>query len=217
MEILRTKVFPKADRNVALAILQADLLRGKHLLFSLADKKGGAISGCKRLSKALSSECQPVHKSGLPSISNYSNGYIPLNESDIEQIVKGLGTRFPCQHGWIMSVQNLELFLKFFNAKSDAVNQNSFLPGACNVFCFGVFGVIGLSVNAITVKDAISEIASDDPLKPFGGKSWAYMHFALDDKDCQKRRQYEAVERRRIEEASQTTRQIREVSQNGRP
>jgi hypothetical protein len=51
MKILRTKVFPKADRNVAVGVLRADVKQGRSVLFSILDKRNGTISGCARLSK----------------------------------------------------------------------------------------------------------------------------------------------------------------------
>jgi hypothetical protein len=183
MEILRTKVFPKVDRNVAVRVIQADTQQGLPLLFSIADKKAGSISGCQRLSKLLAAEYCGGQESGRPTLANFSKGYHPLSAGDIEPLIKGLGTRFPCDHGWIMSVQKLKVFVDSFAGKSDPVNQNSFLPGACNVFCFGVFGALALSVRALSVDHAITEIEGDDALAPFGTKSWAYMHFGLDDQD----------------------------------
>jgi hypothetical protein len=180
MEILRTKVFPKVDRNVATRVIQDDMKQGVPVLFSLVDKKGGAISGCQRLSKLLALENSVDQKAKL---SNYSKGYHPLSEVDAETIIKGLGGRFPCDHGWIMSVRQPQEFVNFFGRNSLPVNQNCFLPGACNVFCFSVFGALALSVRALSFDHAITEIENDVAELPFETKSWAFMHFCLDESD----------------------------------
>jgi hypothetical protein len=85
-----------------------------------------------------------------------------------------------------MSVQNLGVFLKFFDGKSFPVNQNSFLLGACKVFCFGVFGALALEVRALELDTTITETGADDLGEPFGAGSWAYMHFVLDEKERMK-------------------------------
>jgi hypothetical protein len=186
MDILRTKVFPGVERNVALAVLKADMRKGMPVLFSLADKRSGSISGCKRMLKSLTSEYCGVQDSSGPTLSNYTKGYCPLTEVDIETCVKGFGTRFPCNHAWILSVQNLDVFLKAFNGNSEPVNQNSFLPGTCNAFCFGVFGALALAVRTLSLDNAFGEIDNDDPLEPFQAKNWAYMHFGLNERDRSK-------------------------------
>lgn len=184
MKILRTKVFPKVDRNVATRIIQADMKQGMPVLFSLFDKKAGAISGCQRMSKVLSIGNSVGKKTR--KLSNFSESYFPLTEVDVETIVKGLGTRFPCDHGWVMSVTQPQPFIDFFARNSDPVNQNCFLPGACNVFCFSVWGAIALSVQAINFEHAIIEIENDLAEAPFETKSWAFLHFCLDENDRKK-------------------------------
>jgi hypothetical protein len=186
MEILRTKIFPKVDRNTAVGVIQADMQQGMPLLFSIVDKKGGSISGCQRLSKVLVAEYCAGRESGRPMVSNFSKGYQPLGEVDAETIIKGLGSRFPCDHGWIMSVKKRQAFVDFFARNSCPVNQNSFLPGACNVFCFSIFGPLALSVRALSLDHAIAEIENDEAEAPFGAKSWAFMHFSLDEEDRKK-------------------------------
>ena len=186
MNIIRTKVFPSIERNAAFAVLQSDMRSGMPVLFSLADKRSGSISGSKRMSKSLTSEYCGVQGRSRPMISNYTNGYCPISEVDIETCVKGFGTRFPCDDAWIMSVQNLDLFIEEFNGDSEPVNQNSFLPGTCNAFCFGVFGALALAVRTLSLENAFAEIDGDDLLEPFQAKSWAYMHFRLDDGDRSK-------------------------------
>jgi hypothetical protein len=180
MEILRTKVFPKVDRNVATRVIQADMKQGMPVLFSLADKKGGVISGCQRLSKVLDLEISVSQKG---KVSNFSGGYHPLSELATETIIKGLGGRFPCDHGWIMSVKQPKEFVDFFAQNQLPVNQNCFLPGACNVFCFSVFGALALSVLALSIDHAITEIENDVAESPFENESWAFMHFCLDESD----------------------------------
>jgi hypothetical protein len=186
MEILRTKVFAKVDRNVAVGVIQADVKQGMPLLFSIADKKEGSISGCQRLSKVLSAEYCAGRESGRSTLSNFSKGYHPLSEADVEPLIKGLGTRFPCDHGWIMSVQKLNTFVEFLDGKSVSVDQNDFLPGVCNAFCFGVWGALALSVQALNPDHAIVEIERDEAEAPFGAKSWAFIHFSLDKNDRKK-------------------------------
>ncbi len=186
MEILRTKVFGKVDRNAAVGVIQADMKQSMPLLFLIADKKGGSISGCQRLSKVLAAEYCADKKSGKATLSNFSNGYQPLSEADAETIIKGLGSRFPCDHGWIMSVKKPQAFVDFFARNSYPVNQNSFLPGVCNVFCFSVFGALALSVRALSLDHAIAEIENDEIESPFGAKSWAFLHFSLDENDRKK-------------------------------
>lgn len=183
MEILRTKVFPKVDRNAVIRVIQADIKQGMQALFSIVDKKGGAISGCQRLLKVLEREYCVGQKAKL---SNFSKGYQPLSEVDVETVIKGIGTRFPCDHGWIMSVKESQEFIDFFERNSWPANQNCFLPGACNVFCFSVFGALALSVRALSLDHAIAEIENDVAESPFGSKSWAFMHFCLDENDRKK-------------------------------
>jgi hypothetical protein len=212
MEILRTKAFQKVDRNVAVRVLQADSQQGMPVLFYIADKKAGSISGCQRLAKVLAAEYCAGRESGRPTLSNFSQGYHPLGEGDIEAIIKGLGTRFPCDHGWIMSVRKLQVFVDFFGSQSHPVNQNSFLPGACNGFCFGVFGALALSVRALSVDHAISEIEGDDALAPFGAKNWAYLHFSLDEND---RKKAAKVEKSRGAELRKHLKALDEVVKGG--
>jgi hypothetical protein len=183
MKILQTNVFPRVNRNAAVTVLQADMRQGMPLLFCLADKKAASISGCQRLSKAMTAQHCRIHDSGRAKISNFSKGCPPLNESDVDTIVRGLGTRFPCDYGWIMSVHSPDVLLSFFDGKSDPVNQNSFLPGACNVFCFGAFGALALAVRALELDTAIVKSEGDDVREPFGTENWAYMQFILDEKE----------------------------------
>ena len=183
MEVLQTRVFPRIDRDAVLSVLLADRRQGMPLLFGLADKAAASVSGCGRLSRILTSRHPGVRGSGAATLSNFSDGYLPLSEGDVEAIVKGLGTRFPCDYGWVMSVHSLNAFLEFFGGVPDAVNQNSFLPGACNVFCFGVFGALALSVRALDPDTALARIEGDDPREPYGAPGWGYVHFRLDGED----------------------------------
>jgi hypothetical protein len=183
MDIIRTKVFAKVDRKVALRVLTADFQDGWSLLFCLMDKPKSPISGCQRLLKKLTSSYCGVQKADGDALTNYLTGYNPLNGADIETCVMGFGTRYPCRHAWIMSVRNLPIFQKEFADRAEQVTQNSFLPGTCNVFSFSVFGALALAVKLIEHDNALDEIAADNPLEPFETKSWSYLHFRINDKD----------------------------------
>ncbi len=63
-------------------------------------------------------------------------------------------------------------------------SRSELLPaGACHVFCFSGWGALALSVQSLSLDDAIMEIENDVVESPFGNESWAFMHFCLDKND----------------------------------
>ncbi|MEX2214581.1 MAG: hypothetical protein WD768_10660 [Phycisphaeraceae bacterium] len=180
MDIIRTKVFAKVERAVALEVLLADRRRGLPILFAMVDRVGGKISGCERAGKRLSGQLCEGRHAGQPCLSNFAEGYRAMSEKDIDVCVNGFAKSLPCEFGWIMSVDDHAAFLAEFGSSVRKVDQNTFLPATARAFAFGgVWATMAIDVKTLHLDHSLSEISGDDAQQPFKTKSWSFIHFWL--------------------------------------
>lgn len=173
MDVIETTVHSKPERSVVAQQFLAAMSDGAQVIFSLVDKRGGKISGASRLQRDL----QPGYSGmreyrGKTLFSNYFDSFTPATENDVHALIQGLGTRYPCEHGWVLVASSVPRFLAYLGHDSPPINQNCFLPGECKVFSFGVFGALVLETRHV-------EDDGSDDVRPLEKHAWHYLHFVI--------------------------------------
>jgi hypothetical protein len=171
MRIIETRVRPKTDR----ASLEEEFLEamggGAGVLFALVDKPNAKVSGASRLAREFKGRFSGAQSyRGKTLFSNYFSSLDSATDADVQTLIRGLGTRFPCEHGWVLLASSLSSFRNHFGKDCPRLDQNSFLPDQCVVFSFGVFGALALTVRVL------EDFAPEGNLQ---GKEWRHFHQVL--------------------------------------
>ena len=173
MEIIETRVHPRPDRRKVEQQFLTALAGGAQALFSLVDHANGKISGAARLAREFKGRFSGVQSyRGKTLFSNYFSSFSQATALDVQTLIQGLGTRFPCQHGWVLAASSVSRLLESFQKDSRPIDQNSYLSDECLVYSFGVFGALILKTRAVEASEGTDS-------GPLAKDEWRYFHIVL--------------------------------------